>query len=146
MDGPSTGDGSSAIDHDLFIVHADDDTPFVKSTLLPMLGLPDDRIILSSALPFPAFVEHAIESSVRRSRITLAVLSPAYLRDRWASFAALLSRNVRADGLDGGSLVPLLIADCEVPPTLSQHTTLDFRDSRQWDACIAQLRRRLDRA
>ena len=67
------------VDRDVFVVHAEDDTPLVKGELLPMLGLPADRVILSSELPFPAFTEQAIEAAVRRSRLTLAVLSPAYL-------------------------------------------------------------------
>jgi hypothetical protein len=142
-DRPALEDRSSALTYDVFIVHADHDTPFVRGALLPMLGLPRERVILSSELPFPALIEQAIESSVRRSRLTLAVLSPDYLRDRWAGFAELLSRNVRADALDGGSLVPLLLADCEVPAMLSQQTMLDFRDPRQWDASVSKLRQRL---
>jgi hypothetical protein len=38
------------IDHDVFVVHALDDTPFVKGELLPMLGLPNDV----SARPSPS--------------------------------------------------------------------------------------------
>jgi WD40 repeat protein len=102
-------------------------------------------VILSSELPFPAFIEQAIERSVWRSRLTLAVLSPAYLRDRWASFAELLSRQGNTRGCDGGSLVPLLIADCEVPPVLAQHAMLDGRTPRQWQASAARLRARLGR-
>src|SRR5262245_43784487 len=114
MERVALGDPATVIDHDLFVVHADDDTWFVRGYLLPALGLPDGPVILSSELPVPGFVEHMIERAVQRSRLTLAVLSPAYLRDRWAGFAELLSRNVRADGR-GGSLVPLLLVDCDVP-------------------------------
>jgi hypothetical protein len=132
------------IDRDVFVVHADEDTPFVKGELVPMLGLPDDRVILSSELPFPAFIEQAIATSVRRSRLTLAVVSPAYLRDRWVGFAELLSRNVRDDGR-GGSLVPLLLADCEVPDVLAQHATLDCRTPPQREASAARIREQLGR-
>jgi hypothetical protein len=133
------------VDHDVFVVHADDDAPFVKGELLPMLHLPDDRVILSSALPFPAFTEQAIARSVRRSRLTIAVVSPAYLRDRWAGFAELLSRNANDDG-GGGRLVPLLLVDCEVPAILAQHQALDARTPLQWEASAARLRARLGRA
>ncbi|HEX7840492.1 MAG TPA: TIR domain-containing protein, partial [Kofleriaceae bacterium] len=132
------------IDRDVFVVHADEDTPFVKGELLPMLGLPDDRVILSSQLPFPAFIEQAIAASVRRSRLTLAVVSPAYLQDRWAGFAELLSRNVRDDGR-GGSLVPLLLADCDVPDVLAQHAMIDCRAPPQREASAARIRERLGR-
>ena len=130
------------IDRDVFVVHADEDTPFVKGELLPMLGLSDGRVILSSELPFPAFIEQAIAASVRRSRLTLAVVSPAYLQDRWAGFAELLSRNVCDDGR-GGSLVPLLLADCNVPDVLSQHAMLDCRTPPQREASAARIRERL---
>lgn len=129
------------VDHDVFVVHAKDDTPLIKGEFLPMLRLPDDRVILSSELPF-GFTEQAIEGAVRRSRLTLAVVSPAYLRDRWAGFAELLSRNVRDDAR-GGSLVPLLVADCEVPAILAQHELLDCRAPQQRQAAAARLRARL---
>ena len=133
-----------AVDHDVFIAHADDDTPFVGGELLPMLNLAVDRVILSSELPFPAFTEQAIEDSVRRSRLTIAVISPAYLRDRWAGFAELLSRNVHDDGR-GGRLVPLVIAECEMPAILRQHATLDARTAQQREAAAARLREQLGR-
>ena len=113
----------AVVDHDVFVVHADDDTPFVNGELLPMLGLPSERVILSNELPFPAFTEQAIEGAVQRSRLTLEVVSPAYLRDRWAGFAELLSRNVRKDGR-GGSLVPLRVARCR----------RSWRSTRRWIA------------
>src|SRR5262245_38923892 len=104
--GPVLSEPAEVVDHDVFVVHAEDDTPFVKGELLPMLALADGRAILSSELPVPGFVEQVIAASVRRSRLTLAVVSPAYLRDRWAGFAELLSRHVSGHG-DGGRLVPL---------------------------------------
>lgn len=139
-----TSNATDSIHSDVFIVHAEDDTPFVQGELLPMLGLPGGRVILSSELPFPAFTEQAIEAAVQRSRLTLAVVSPAYLRDRWAGFAELLSRNVRDDGR-GGSLVPLWVADCEVPAILAQHEALDFRTPWQRKTSAARLRARLGR-
>lgn len=68
-------------------------------------------MILSSELPLPAFTEQAIEASVRRSRLTIAAVSPAYLRDRWAGFAELLSRNVTDDGRGGRRSAPMTDAD-----------------------------------
>ena len=91
---------AAVVDRDVFVVHAEEDIPFVKGELLPMLGVPDDH-----ELPFPAFTEQAIARSVERSRLTLAVLSPGYLRDRWSGFAELLSR----------MRVHLVLADRRVP-------------------------------
>ncbi|HET7504841.1 MAG TPA: TIR domain-containing protein [Kofleriaceae bacterium] len=124
------------------MVHADEDAAFVDGELLPMLGLPEGRVLRSSELPFPAFIEQAIAASVRRSRLTLAVVSPAYLRDRWAGFAELLARNLHDDG-SGGSLVPLLLADCDVPDILAQHAMLDCRTPPSRAAAATRLRERL---
>src|SRR5262245_23560482 len=142
---PDVMRAGSSVDHDVFVVHAEDDTPFVRGELLPMLHLPADRVILSSEMPFPAFTEQAIADSVRRSRLTVAVVSPAYLRDRWAGFAELLSRHARDDRADGGTLVPLRIADCEAPAILAQHEMLEARTPSQREAASARLRARLGR-
>jgi len=50
------------VDHDVFVVHADDDTPFIKGELLPMLNLPEDRVILSSELPTTDTTEAAVSA------------------------------------------------------------------------------------
>lgn len=139
----SSGNARVKVDRDVFVIHADDDTPFVKGELLPMIGVGEDRVILASELPFPGFTEQVIEEAIRRSKLVLAVVSPAYLRDRWVGLAELLARNVRDDGC-GGNLVPLLIADCDVPPLLAQHAALDWRTSSQREASAARLRARLD--
>jgi hypothetical protein len=71
---------------DLFVVHAAADADFVRGYLLPALNLPSSRVLLVDELTPGASVVSEIAHGVWRSRFTVAVLSPAYLADRWAVF------------------------------------------------------------
>jgi hypothetical protein len=77
---------SAARAFDLFVVHAAADAHFVRGYLLPALNLPTSRVLLIDELPLGAVVISEIDRGVSRSRFTVAVLSPAYLEDRWALF------------------------------------------------------------
>ena len=129
-------------DYELFVIHAEADRAFVHGHLLPALGLAAERVLLSSGLPLGAPIASAIERGVRTSRLTVAVLTPAYMADRWAMFGEQLAGY--ANGVEGG-LVPLLLADCEVPLRLDFLVALDFRDPSRWAAEAQRLRERLAR-
>ncbi len=77
---------SAAFAFDLFVVHAEADAPFVHEYLLPALGLPADRVLLVDDLRPGEPLVAEFERGVSRSRFTVPVLSPAYLRDQWAVF------------------------------------------------------------
>ena len=70
-------------EHDLFIVHAEADEPFVCGHLLPALGLAPARVLLSSTLALGAPRLTELERCVRTSRFTTVILSPAFVSDRW---------------------------------------------------------------
>ena len=91
-------------DYDVFIVYADADASFVRDDLLPELHLPDDRVLLVERLELGAPLVSEIERGVARSRFTLVVLSPDYLRDRWAVFGEQLFQDIFS-ALDLGRIV-----------------------------------------
>jgi len=122
---------------DLFIVHAEADADFVREHLLPALELPRERVLLVDELPLGGLVLSEIDHGVSRSRYTVAVLSPAYLEDRWADFGAELASHV--SGRDA-RVIPLRLADCELPVRLDARVALDFRDRDRWDWETARLR------
>jgi WD40 repeat protein/nucleoside phosphorylase/tetratricopeptide (TPR) repeat protein len=119
-------DGTSPT-HAVFIVHADipAETAFVRAELLPALQLPPEQVQLSSALPLGETIIGALEKGVASSRITVLVLTPTFLRDKWASFGETLASFAAASG---GTLVPLLLADCQLPQRLDLRVQLDCRD------------------
>lgn len=133
---------SATYEYDLFIVHAAADEPFVHGNLLPALGIAADRVLLSSALQPGAPIASEIERGIRNSRLTVAVLTPAYMADRWAVFGEQLASH--ANGAKG-RLIPLLRADCNVPMHLDFLVALDFRDPDRWPMEAERLRDRLAR-
>ncbi len=130
-----------AFEHDVFVVYADADEPFVHGHLLPALGLPAERVLLSSRLPPGAPRTAAIERGVQASRLTVLVLTPAYMTDRWAELGEQLAGHA---GRAEGRLVPLLRADCDLPLRLDALVPLDFRNPADWSAQAGRLRARLE--
>jgi hypothetical protein len=123
---------------DLFIFHADAelDTRFVRQYLLPSLKLPPDRLVLSSSLPPGRLVLHAVEQALASCRITVVIVSPAFLRETWSTFGESLAG---FHAMRGGLLVPLLISDCDLPLRLELWVRLDFRSAEHRDGELARL-------
>lgn len=124
----------------LFVVHADvaGETAFVRDQLVPALELPDGEVQLSSALPLGASRLGAIEAAVTAAKVTVVVLSPAFLASSWATIGELLAGHV---AVAGGQLIPLVLVDCEVPTRLDMRVGLDCRDPAQRLGELAKLRR-----
>ena len=93
---------------DLFVVHAAADADFVRGYLLPALDLPPPRVLLVDELTPDAALVSEIERGVSRSRVAVAVLSPAYLEPRWAVFGDQLASYLSVDGVQ---VVPLRRTD-----------------------------------
>src|SRR6185295_10992963 len=127
--------------HDLFVVHADADGPFVHGHLLPAVGLARKRVLLSSELALGELKVAEIERGVRSSRLTVVVLTPAYMTDGWAMFGEQLASHA---SVSNGLLIPLLRADCDVPLRLDALVTLDFRDPTDWARGTQRLRTTLE--
>src|SRR5262245_6971148 len=108
----------SGLEYELFVVHADADEAFAQGYLVPALGLASDQLLLSSRLNPGASLVAEIERGITRSRITVVVLTPAYLHDRWAVLGEQLAGH--AAGAEA-RLVPLLLSHCDLP------LRLDFR-------------------
>lgn len=90
---------------DVLILHAEaePDATFVRSYLVPELGIGIDRVLLSSALPLGMTLVEAIEHGVASSRVTVVVVSSAFLAEGWAVFGESLAGH---HAMRGGLLVP----------------------------------------
>jgi formylglycine-generating enzyme required for sulfatase activity len=118
-----------AYEYDLFVVHAHADAAFVREYLLPALELPRSRVLLVDELPLGGLIVSEIDRGVSRSRFTVAVLSPAYLEDRWADFGAELASYLRTKD---ARVIPLRLVDCTLPLRLEARVALDFTDRDRW--------------
>jgi hypothetical protein len=122
---------------DLFVIYAAADADFVRGYLLPALNLPPPRVLLVDRLTPGAPLVSEIERGVCRSRFTVAVLSPAYLEDRWAVFGELLASYLSIDDVH---VIPLRLANGKFPLRLEARVALDFTDRRRWESEAARLR------
>jgi len=127
-------------EYELFVIHADADKQFVHGYLLPAVGMTPERVLVSSALRLGASRIAEIERGVQTSRLTIVVLSPAYLTDCWAEFGEQLASY--ASGVEG-RLVPLRRAECELPLRIEFKVPLDFRDPARWAEQAQRLRTHL---
>jgi hypothetical protein len=76
-----SGSAASRFAYDVFVVHADAaaDEAFVNGYLLPMLGLAPERVLRRQTLELGQSITEEIERGVRSSRVTIVVLSAAYM-------------------------------------------------------------------
>jgi WD40 repeat protein len=143
------GDAESAVrwprpeDFDLFVVYAAADAGFVRGYLLPALNLPSHRVQLFDGLPLGSLVVSEIDRLVSRSRFTIAVLSPAYLEDRWAVFGEQLASSL---AVVQGRIIPLQLSETELPLRLKARVSLDFTVRERWESEAARLRELLQTA
>ncbi|HEX7841588.1 MAG TPA: TIR domain-containing protein [Kofleriaceae bacterium] len=133
--------------YDVFIVHAAGDEAFVQGYLLPALDLPSDRVLVPRTLELGRFIVAEIERGVRSSRVTLVVLSPACLADDWAVFGQQIAAYASVASDIHGVLLPLLLADCDLPAHIRALVTLDFQHPARegWEAEVGRLRAYLAR-
>lgn len=124
-----------------FIIHAEADAWFVKGVLLEALGLPAGRVKLAGELPLGRALLVELERCVRASRLTLVVVSHAFVSDEWSKHTEVLASHAALGG--ERVVVPLRLDDCEVPLHLAALTSLDLRRRERWPDELDKLRRQL---
>ena len=143
------GAAASRFTYDVFVVHSDApaDEAFVNGYVLPKLGLAQERVLRLQTLELARFITEEIERGVRSSRVTIVVLSAAYMDDHWAALGEQLAAHACVAREGHGVLLPLLLGDCKLTMHVQSLVKLDFRDPSRtsWDAEIDRLREYLDR-
>jgi hypothetical protein len=140
---------ASRFTYDVFVAHAaaTTDEAFVNGYLLSNLGLAPERVLRLQTLELAQFIAEEIERGVRSSRVTVVVLSAAYMDDHWAGFGEQLAAYASVAKDVHGVLLPLLLEDCKLTMHVRSLVKLDFRDPSRasWEAEIDRLRGYLDR-
>jgi WD40 repeat protein len=144
----TSGSAPSRFAYDVFVAHANAaaDEAFVNGYLLAKLGLAPERVLRLQTLELGQSTTGEIERGVRSSRVTLVVLSAAYMADRWAAFGEQLAAYASVAEDVHGVLLPLLLEDCQLTMHVASLVKLDFRDPSpaSWEAEIDRLRGYLD--
>jgi len=78
-----------------------------------------------------------LTTALDRSRLLLLVLSPASVKSKYVDFE--LKYFLKDRKLN--EVVPILLADCDIPETLGDVKLLDFTDSSQFEQSIGELMR-----
>jgi len=137
---------ANTFSYDVFALHAAADEPFVQGYLLPELGFTPERVLVPNKLRPGRPLISEIERGVRSSRVTVVVLSPAYMADHWAVFGEQLAAYASLAQDVQGELLPLMLADCELPLHIQALVKLDYRDPTRevWAAETGRLRQYFD--
>jgi energy-coupling factor transporter ATP-binding protein EcfA2 len=146
----ASGSAASRFAYDVFVVHADApaDDAFVNGYLLAKLELAPERVLRLQTLELARFIPEEIERGVRSSRVTIVVLSAAYMDEHWAAFGEQLAVYASVARGVHGVLLPLLLEDCKLTMHVESLVKLDFREPspKSWDAEIDRLRGYLERS
>ncbi len=129
---------------ELFILHTESDTEFVRGYLLPAIGIDDadPHLILPSTFALGRPILDELSRAVGASRFTVLVVSRATQADAWVEIGRTLAGTLAASG--DHRLIPLYLDDVEVDLTLRYLVPLEFRDRSEWPQQAAKLRRLLD--
>jgi WD40 repeat protein len=124
--------------HALFIICAEADSWFVHGSLLPALGLLASQVRIASELPPGKPALEVLGEGLAKSRLTVVLVSRAFVADVWAKHAELLASHDAVDR--SGRMVPLVLDDCAIPLRLAALVTLDLRRRDGWEAAFGRLR------
>ncbi len=136
-------------EYDVFISYSHDDDDWVQNWLLHRLedaGLSVCIDFRDFDIGVPSLVN--IEQAVERSRKTLLVLTPSWVKSEWTSFEALLVQTDDPIGLRR-RMLPIMLKPCELPKRIAMLTYADFtkpkRRESELQRIIAALGKRVRR-
>ena len=129
-------DAEDRFEFDLFVAHVPADEEWVQGFLLTAFDTSGLRILTPGDFrPGAAIVEECVRA-VERSRVTVLVLTGAFLADTWAEFIKALASHVRAAG-DDQRVIPVLREPLDpsvLPLELRVLVAVDLTDPATADA------------
>ena len=130
--------------YDVFISYSRADADWVWKWLIPRLSNVGLQVATERDFGIGAPELVNVEQVVQASRRVLLVLTPAWVRDGWANFGALLAQHGDPTG-QRPRVLPVLLAPCELPTRLSILTRADFTGAEDVEQEFARLLRALGR-
>jgi hypothetical protein len=125
--------------YDAFISYSHHDKKWVRDWLLPQLEARGLQVCIDfrdfePGLPILVNMENAVE----RSRKTLIVLTPAWVKSEWATFEGLL---IQTDDPAGrrARLIPLRLKSCKQPRRIAMLTYVDFTQPAEVEFQLGRL-------
>jgi hypothetical protein len=126
-------------EYDAFISFSMKDQNWVHNTLLPHLTRANVRTCLPDrdfALGRPRLVN--IEDALKRSRRTLLIMTPDWLKDEFSAFETLLIQTSDPIGTRQ-RMLPIKVRPCELPERLAAIDALDLIDPSDFTTQMQRL-------
>lgn len=130
---------STNLIYDAFISYSILDVDWVDSCLLPKLETGGLKVCVDYrdfeiGVPKLENMEYGVE----KSRKTLLVLTPSWVRSEWTNFEVLLAQTQDPAGR-GRRLLPLMVVTTELPRRLEMLTYLDMTNNADFDFQMKRL-------
>ncbi len=125
--------------YDVFISYSHHDGEWVRNWLLPRLERAGLRVCIDFRdfeVGVPSLVN--MEWAVERSRKTLLVLTPNWVKSEWTTFEALLVQTDDPSGLRRRTL-PLMLEKCKLPKRIDMLTYADFTRPDQRESQLERI-------
>lgn len=124
---------------DVFISYSSKDKKWVRGELLKRI----EKVGLRTLIDFRDFERgqpsiKEMERAVKKSRKTLLVLTPNYLKSEWCEFESLMVATLTPANRKR-RLIPLLKTPCKKPLRINLFTHIDFTDGADLDLAWRQL-------
>ena len=84
-----------------------------------------------------------IERAITQSKKTLVILTPQYIKSKWAEFENALVQSLDPNA-EQRRLIPVFLEKCELPPRIQYLTYLDFTKSGESDLLLNRLVRAVE--
>ena len=121
--------------YDIFISYSHHDSEWVRNWLLPRLEKAGLRVYIDFRdfeIGVPSLVNME-RAAMERSRKTLLVLTPNWVKGEWTNFEALLVQTDDPIGLRR-RILPLMLEQCEPPRRIAMLTYADFTSPERWES------------
>jgi hypothetical protein len=124
--------------YDAFISYDPADEEWVYTWLLPRLEAAGVRVITPADFAAGAARAVEIERALRSSRCTVAILTPAWLRNHWTTFEIVLAQTLSLDEIRR-TLIPVVLEPCEVPLLLRHRVAVDLTQPARQEKRVRKL-------
>ncbi|MGH7497022.1 MAG: toll/interleukin-1 receptor domain-containing protein [bacterium] len=133
----------TSYENDVFVSYSSNDSDWVWGALIPRIKNEGLKIITDRDFDIGVPIILNIEHAIHKSKCTLLVLTPSWLRSTWTEFESLLAGNL-ATVIKRQQLLPILKSplsefETDLPPRLSMLTYADFTNPYDYDRQFSRL-------
>lgn len=123
----------------IFISYSSKNADWVKTWLVPKIenhGVAAHVDYRDFEIGVPSVIN--MERAVEQCAKTILVFTPDWVNSEWTQFEGLMLQTQDPIGLRK-RILPLMLADCQLPPRLKMFTYADFKNQNDWETQFQRL-------